>query len=205
MRERSSRTALQISSESTEVAPRSYLKASMVLAREMARAMANLARRAVEVPGAKGIRPLSGSTPSGGVGGPPGPGATASSKPYTIVVEGNIGSGKTTFLEKFLDRPSVVEVLPEPVDKWRSVHGHNLLDMMYGDPKRWSFLFQNYVQLTVLQQHSRVTDKPVKIMERSLLRRTRDPKEKFSSHFLTKLSITTSVFTYIITCVNNSM
>lgn len=37
-------------------------------------------------------------------------------RPYTVIVEGNIGSGKTTFLEPFTrDHPDAVEVLAEPV------------------------------------------------------------------------------------------
>lgn len=37
-------------------------------------------------------------------------------RPYTVIVEGNIGSGKTTFLEPFTrGHPDVVEVLAEPV------------------------------------------------------------------------------------------
>lgn len=47
-------------------------------------------------------------------------------KPFTVVVEGNIGSGKTTFLNHF-NKFTDVEVLQEPVDKWRNVQGHNLL------------------------------------------------------------------------------
>ena len=38
-------------------------------------------------------------------------------RPYTVIVEGNIGSGKTTFLEPFTrDHQDVVEVLAEPVN-----------------------------------------------------------------------------------------
>lgn len=48
------------------------------------------------------------------------------SKPFTVVVEGNIGSGKTTFLNHF-NKFHDVEVLQEPVEKWRNVQGHNLL------------------------------------------------------------------------------
>ena len=33
---------------------------------------------------------------------------------------------------------------------------------------RWSLTFQTYVQLTMLQNHTLHTDKPVKLMERSL-------------------------------------
>lgn len=46
-----------------------------------------------------------------------------------------------------------LKVIPEPVDLWRNLNGHNLLDLMYKDPKRWAFAFQSYVQLTMLQNH----------------------------------------------------
>ena len=29
-----------------------------------------------------------------------------------------------------------VEVLTEPVDRWRNANGHNLLELMYKDPER---------------------------------------------------------------------
>ncbi len=112
-------------------------------------------------------------------------------RPYTIVVEGNIGSGKTTFLDKFRDDGDNdrVLVLSEPVDRWRNVQGHNLLDLMYADPARWSLLFQTYVQLTMVQQHAIATDKPVKIMERSLLRHKQDRTKlrHFTAFFKTLL------------------
>lgn len=94
----------------------------------------------------------------------------STTRPYTIVVEGNIGSGKTTFLQPFTTIPQV-EVLEEPVKEWRSLDNgrHNLLELMYTDPTRWSLLFQTYVQLTMLRQHSKPAIKPVRIMERSLL------------------------------------
>ena len=101
------------------------------------------------------------------------PSQTNFKRPFTIVVEGNIGSGKTTFLDNFEDQKKDIEIFAEPVDKWRNVQGHNLLEMMYKDPERYSLLFQTYVQLTMLQQHTRPSSKPIKLMERSLLRKTR--------------------------------
>ena len=65
-----------------------------------------------------------------------------------------------------------VEVVEEPVKEWRNLDNgrHNLLELMYTDPTRWSLLFQTYVQLTMVKQHSRPSTKPIRIMERSLLR-----------------------------------
>jgi septin family protein len=46
-------------------------------------------------------------------------------QPFTVFVEGNIGSGKTTFLNHFANAD--VDLLSEPVEMWRNVEGHNLL------------------------------------------------------------------------------
>jgi len=90
------------------------------------------------------------------------------SKPFTVVVEGNIGCGKTTFLDHFSKHSERVEVLTEPVERWRDVNGHNLLQLMYEDPSRWALPFQSYVQLTMLENHLLATSKPVKLIERSI-------------------------------------
>lgn len=39
---------------------------------------------------------------------------------------------------------------------------------MYTNPRRYSFLFQSYVQLTMLQLHTYKSPMPYKIMERSV-------------------------------------
>ncbi|CAG9864309.1 unnamed protein product [Phyllotreta striolata] len=88
-------------------------------------------------------------------------------RPFTVAVEGNVGSGKTTFLQHF-NKNQNVAVLAEPIDMWRNCSSYNLLELMYQDPKKWSFTFQSYVQLTMLRQHQRKTRQPIKLMERSL-------------------------------------
>ncbi|OXA65200.1 deoxynucleoside kinase [Folsomia candida] len=85
----------------------------------------------------------------------------------TICVEGNIGSGKTTFLRHFKQFPEIC-VLDEPISKWRDVRGHNLLDLMYKNPSKWSLCFQSYVQLTMLDLHTKAVTQPFKMMERSI-------------------------------------
>lgn len=89
------------------------------------------------------------------------------SRPFVVSIEGNIGSGKSTFLQHFSAMPEV-ETHQEPIDLWTNLKGHNLLGMLYQDPKRWSFLFQSYVQLTRLGIHLQPSSAPVKLIERSL-------------------------------------
>ncbi|XP_047645782.1 thymidine kinase 2, mitochondrial isoform X2 [Phacochoerus africanus] len=88
-------------------------------------------------------------------------------KKSVICVEGNIASGKTTCLE-FFSNTKDVEVLPEPVPKWRNVRGHNPLGLMYRDACRWGLTLQTYVQLTMLDLHTRAQTLPVRLMERSI-------------------------------------
>ncbi len=76
-------------------------------------------------------------------------------------------TGKSTFLDHYSQFSNVC-VLTEPVDKWRDLDGHNLLQLMYEEPERHSYTFQSYVQLTMAQQHTAKTSKAVKIMERSV-------------------------------------
>jgi len=89
------------------------------------------------------------------------------SRPFIVSIEGNIGAGKSTMLKHF-QKYSDVEIVPEPVAEWCDVKGHNLLQKLYEDPKRWSFQFQSYVQLTRLQLLNKRTTSSVKIIERSI-------------------------------------
>ncbi|XP_051500914.1 thymidine kinase 2, mitochondrial-like isoform X1 [Myxocyprinus asiaticus] len=85
----------------------------------------------------------------------------------TIWIEGNIASGKTTCLEYF-GKTSDIEVLTEPVSKWRNVQGCNPLGLMYQDPTRWGLTLQTYVQLTMLDRHVTPMSAPVRMLERSI-------------------------------------
>lgn len=90
--------------------------------------------------------------------------------PFTVLIEGNIGCGKTTLLNYFAP---YADIFKEPVDLWQNVNGHNLLDLLYTDPQRWATLFQTYVMLTAIQNHLESSSGPVKLIERSV----------FSSHY----------------------
>ncbi|CAF89803.1 unnamed protein product, partial [Tetraodon nigroviridis] len=87
--------------------------------------------------------------------------------PKMICVEGNIASGKTTCL-KYFSKTSDIQVLTEPVSKWKNVRGQNPLALMYQDPARWGLTLQTYVQLTMLVNHLSSTVASVKMMERSI-------------------------------------
>lgn len=68
-------------------------------------------------------------------------------------LEGNIGSGKSTFLKMLAREIADVEILAEPVCSWQSVgeKGFNLLDHYYKDPARWGLTFQQYALMTRVQ------------------------------------------------------
>ena len=97
-----------------------------------------------------------------------------------LAVEGNIGAGKSTFLDVLSDRSGalelqdIIEIVPEPVEEWQkvdSVNGQqNLLDQFYKDPKKYAYAFQHYVLLTRMQKdrNARSSVKPLQILERSI-------------------------------------
>jgi len=97
-------------------------------------------------------------------------GALRSLARRTVIIEGNIASGKTACLHGLGRRyPDSIQICDEPVTKWRNLNGHNTMDLMYKDPKRWGLMFQTYVQLTMLNAHLQpATNCRLKVMERSL-------------------------------------
>jgi deoxynucleoside kinase len=86
-------------------------------------------------------------------------------KPFTIIVEGNIGAGKTTLLDKLKDLPKV-KTFKEDINRWKNLNGHNLLNLVYQDPIKNNFVFQNEVFTSQMRDilHG---DMPINIFERS--------------------------------------
>jgi len=97
-----------------------------------------------------------------------------------IYIEGNIGSGKSTFvrllqnyLAKFATKPVLVQ---EPVDEWmetRDSDGSNILEKFYSDLPRWSFTFQmnSFISRAHKIQKERTPDNnwdPFMLVERSI-------------------------------------
>jgi hypothetical protein len=64
--------------------------------------------------------------------------------------------------QNFFTRRNVnLKIYTEPVHLWRDLNGHNLLECMYTDPSRYSFAFHSYVQLTMLQNHIKISEPAV--------------------------------------------
>ncbi|KAL3641823.1 hypothetical protein CASFOL_012638 [Castilleja foliolosa] len=97
-------------------------------------------------------------------------------KRITLCVEGNISVGKSTFLQRIanetLELRDLVEIVPEPVDKWQNVgpDHFNILDAFYAEPERYAYTFQNYVFVTRVMQERESSGgvKPLRLMERSI-------------------------------------
>jgi deoxyadenosine/deoxycytidine kinase len=95
-------------------------------------------------------------------------------------IEGNIGSGKSTFIAKLklhLKHVNGIPVVyvPEPVEEWesiQSVDGKNMIELFYANPKEYAFAFQMMAYITRLVYLKREIKKYpdcILISERSLL------------------------------------
>ncbi len=98
--------------------------------------------------------------------------------PYIVALEGNIGAGKSTILEKMRQKhsqqdsetdkyfgkiaASQIVFMPEPVDIWTSVcdstTGESILEKFYKDPKQYAFAFQVMVYNTHLEAFRKVVN-----------------------------------------------
>ena len=96
-------------------------------------------------------------------------------QPVVISLDGNIGAGKSTLLEEVRKAMPEVEVVVEPVGEWLTLQdeeGKSLLELFYGDKRRWAYTFQNLTilsRLKAIRDVLRTTKKSIIIMERSVL------------------------------------
>jgi deoxyadenosine/deoxycytidine kinase len=75
-------------------------------------------------------------------------------EPLIISIEGNIGTGKSTFLDnlKKVQEENIVVVIKEPLDQWLKItdkDGNSILNNFYQDPHKFSFSFQILVLKTM--------------------------------------------------------
>ena len=87
-----------------------------------------------------------------------------------ILLEGNIGAGKST-MGRILKKSGLVDFIEEPVEAWQEGFAANLLDAFYSDMERWAFTFQitafitrakTWKEVLARTNHSRV------VLERSI-------------------------------------
>ena len=102
-------------------------------------------------------------------------------RPCIISIEGNIGAGKSTMVNKlktrYADRPDIV-FLQEPVDAWSNItqDGKTMLELFYDHQNKYSFAFQVMAYTSRLRMIKDEIDKAVHgetqvktvVMERSL-------------------------------------
>jgi len=95
--------------------------------------------------------------------------------PFHVAFEGNIGSSKTTLLPNlvsFMTKRGFKDLIftHEPVDQWKNYGNevrHNVLDLYYRYPNRFSFFFQCVALSTKTKQLHQTKDKD-RMVERSL-------------------------------------
>ena len=79
-------------------------------------------------------------------------------------IEGNIGSGKSTFLALIQRTFPHIHVMPEPVAEWQNIYTNdgdkklNLLEKYYEDPHRWAFTFQTNAILSRMKELRKLID-----------------------------------------------
>jgi deoxyadenosine/deoxycytidine kinase len=93
-----------------------------------------------------------------------------------IVVEGNIGAGKSSLLEllqkKMTGCGKRIGILKEPIEVWESIkdkEGKNILELFYENPSKYAFEFQMIIFTTIyhaIQEQSKYYD--ILVCERSL-------------------------------------
>ena len=91
-------------------------------------------------------------------------------------IEGNIGVGKTTFINmvKKLHKTREIIVLEEPVDEWLSIKNNEnktILELFYADQNKYAFSFQMmaYIsRIALLKQTIREHPQAIIITERSV-------------------------------------
>lgn len=88
-----------------------------------------------------------------------------------FVIEGNIGAGKSTFLQVVGEHLNA-QLVFEPCKAWQDVGGKgNLLNAFYRDGQRWAYTFQSYAFITrVLEQEKKAQENKhaFQLLERSV-------------------------------------
>ncbi len=87
------------------------------------------------------------------------------------LIEGNIGAGKSTFLELIQAHWPHIEVAFEPVNAWqKEEHGQSLLQNFYTNPQRWAYSMESFTLINRIIDNNRqqTTSRTITLAERSI-------------------------------------
>jgi deoxyadenosine/deoxycytidine kinase len=87
-----------------------------------------------------------------------------------FIIEGNIGTGKSTFLKK-LNEDLDCEIIYEPLEQWvetKDEDNKNILDHFYKDTNRWCFTFQVNALITRSMSINKPQENKYRFVERSV-------------------------------------
>jgi len=87
------------------------------------------------------------------------------------IIEGNIGAGKTTFLNIINEHIPHAHIVDEPLAAWnKEGQGQSLLEHFYKETKRWAFTMEMFTLMCRIQEHMREQKKRGQfiVMERSI-------------------------------------
>ena len=87
-----------------------------------------------------------------------------------LVVEGNIGAGKSTFLRKLKERYPSIQVFEEAIDEWNTYTDNemSLLKAFYTDPTKYAFPLQMAILLSRVNQIRNLNPNDFNVVERSV-------------------------------------
>lgn len=107
------------------------------------------------------------------------------------ILEGNIGVGKSTFLNKLKEHLPELEILTEPVNNWTNqIFGQSLLENFYKDTSRWAYTLENLAMIHRVKDHIQIqtnTNQDI-IIERSIYSgHYCFAKNSFSNGYLTNI------------------
>lgn len=90
-------------------------------------------------------------------------------KKFNIFVEGNIGAGKTTLINKYLNGDKFnVTYFHDYLLKFEELKNCSLPQMLYTNPQNWIFPYHSFMLLKMFKAHEKRIEESIKIMERSV-------------------------------------
>jgi len=112
--------------------------------------------------------------------------------PILISIEGDIGAGKTTLIDKLRKENPTWHFIDEPVGTWQSLKtedGKNLLELFYENKERYSYTFQNCALLSRALNIKRTIDDWIRLC-------SLNPEELQNNVFVTERCLETDFYVF---------